>query len=141
MLKDITTRYRNFTSALALSFALALLMILMALGIMYIAKNLGSVLPLYPYILLLFAVSFIICSVFLTAKKVERKKSIIGGGMMALAVTFALVMLCSAVWYLVTSSCEPCKFLGPEGFIIALAVCMVISWIMLTYFPIKQLRK
>jgi hypothetical protein len=31
--------------------------------------------------------------------------------------------------------------LGLEGFIIALAVCMVISWIMLTYFPIKQLRK
>lgn len=140
MLKDITTRYRNFTSALALSFALALLMILMALGIMYIAKNLGLVLSLYPYILLLFAISFIICSVFLTAKKVERKKSIIGGSLMALAVTFTLVTLYGAFWHLIPL-CEPCRSLGLEGFIIALAVCMVISWIMLTYFPIKQLRK
>lgn len=141
MLQNLTTRYRNFTSALALSFALALMMILVALGIMYIAKNLGLVLSMYPYILLLFAICFVICSVFLTTKKVERKKSIIGGSLMALAVTFALVTLCSALWYLITSSCEPCRFLGLEGFIITLAVCMVLGWIMLTYFPIKQLKK
>lgn len=79
-----------FVQAIAASTVMAVFMIGVALGIMFMMSNSISPMPL-PLILLIFAVVFITGSVFFENRGADQVGSLVGGFIASVALTFASV--------------------------------------------------
>jgi hypothetical protein len=85
--------------ALLVSFVIAIIMLLMTFGFMYIFS--GERIPATTAIvLILFAISFISSVVLLDRMGVERRSSIIGGTGIGLAMTIFLISVICGVFYI-----------------------------------------
>ncbi|MDY6930685.1 MAG: heat-shock protein [Halobacteriota archaeon] len=123
--RDATKRYSQFIEALLLSTGLAFLMLGIAFGLTFLFKS-GNPIE-YPYILLIFALSFIIGSVFFEKKMANRQISLLYGSIASVFVTFILTTLFGGVKFVLNGRNLP----EAEMILSSLAVCMVISMIII----------
>ena len=128
--------YKRYVKTLILSTALAVLMLFIALGLMFFASVFAGVKPNPvpgPYILLIFAIFFIIFTVFYESrgksetKRKDSLKSLIRGSFLAICATFAFVATIGGV-ILTLKGETP----GNNMIISALAVCMIVSMVFLS---------
>ena len=124
--RKATKRYSHFLEALLLSTGLAFLMICIAFGLMFIFEK-GAPID-YPYILLIFALSFIIGSVFFEKKMANRLFSLFYGSLASLFVTFILTAIVGGIRFVADRDLDL-----PETEIIisSLAICMIISMVII----------
>ncbi len=136
------TNYKKYLKTLILSTALAVLMLLIALGLMFFATVSAGVRPNPvpgPFILLIFAIFFIIFSVFYEsgdkskAKRNDVLQSLIRGFFLAICATFAIVAATGG-FILMIEGVTP----GINMLISALAVCMIVSMVFLS--TVKHLK-
>ncbi|MCD5425267.1 MAG: heat-shock protein [Methanosarcinaceae archaeon] len=112
--------YKNpFINKFLISIVIAVFMLMVALGVVQ-----GEIFIPIPYILVLFAISFIIGSVFFENKGVNKLHSLIGGCIFALIVVFSIITFISGVEYLFNDAVNT---YGYELLISAFAICMIIS--------------
>ncbi|MDI6860288.1 MAG: hypothetical protein QMC85_07320 [Methanocellales archaeon] len=122
---------------LAISVAMALVMLGIALGIIYMSKC-GS--PIHPALMLMIgAISFIMGSAFFDSRGADQVKSLIGGGVIALSSTFVIVSIAGSVMYAIYGVNDSPFPYGWETLVSMLAVCMVASMIILE-FVLYRLR-
>ena len=130
------TEYKKYLKMLILATAVAVLMLFIALGLMFFATVFTGlrINPVPgPFILLIFAIFFIIFSVFYESRgksKTKRKdslKSLINGLFLAICATFAVVATTGGVILTLEGA-------APESNMIvsALAVCMIVSMVFLS---------
>jgi len=123
--RNVAKRYAHFIEALLLSTGLAFLMLCIAFGLMFIF---GGEAPIgYPYLLLIFALSFIIGSVFFEKQMVNRLNSLFYGCLTSLFVTFILTTIVGGIKFVLADKDLP----GNEVVISSLAICMVISMVII----------
>ncbi|MDD3421299.1 MAG: hypothetical protein PHS47_03245 [Methanocellales archaeon] len=122
---------------LAISVAMALVMLGIAFGIIYMFEFDSS--PIHPaFVLMIGAISFIMGSAFFNSRGAHQLKSLIGGGVIGTSSTFVIVSIVGGIRYAYaiygTSD-------GPswEMLVSMLAVCMVASMIILE-FVLYRLR-
>ena len=116
-----------FVQALAISTAMAVFMIGVALGIINMIETGSSPMPL-ALLLLIFAVVFITGSVFFEERGADHVGSLIGGCIVAFAATFSVASFFSGITYALADKITP---LGWEQVISALAICMVASMVII----------
>ena len=116
-----------FVQALAISTAMAVFMIGVALGIIHILDTGSSPMPI-ALMLLIFAVVFITGSVFFEERGADHTGALIGGCIAAFAATFAAVSFFSGIAYVFNGGANT---LGWEQIISALALCMVASMVII----------
>ena len=116
-----------FVQALAISTAMAVFMIGVALGIINIISTGSSPMPL-AFLLLIFAVVFITGSVFFEERGADHVGSLIGGSIAAFAATFAAASFFSGIVYAFDGGINT---LGWEQIVSALAICMVASMVII----------
>ncbi len=116
-----------FVQALAISTSMAVFMIGIALGIIYMVDTGSSPMPI-ALLLIIFAVVFITGSVFFEERGADHVGSLIGGGIAAFAATFAAASFFSGIIYVFDGGIDT---LGWEQIISALAMCMVASMIII----------
>ncbi|MBW6470872.1 MAG: heat-shock protein [Methanosarcinaceae archaeon] len=116
-----------FVQALAISTAMGVFMIGVALGIINMVTTGASPLPL-ALLLLIFAVVFITGSVFFEQRGADHVGSLVGGCIAAFAATFAVTSFFSGIIYAFNSGIET---LGWEQITSALAICMVASMVII----------
>ena len=122
---------------LAISVAMALVMLGIALGIIYMSKC-GS--PIHPALMLMIgAISFIMGSAFFDSRGADQVKSLIGGGVIALSSTFVIVSIAGSIMYAIYGVNDSPFPYGWETLVSMLAVCMVASMIILE-FVLYRLR-
>jgi hypothetical protein len=112
-----------FVQALAVSTALALFMISVALGIMDMASTGSTPVPL-AVILFIFAVVFIAGSVFFESRGADYIGSMAGGAIASFIATFSATAFLTGLVYAVRGGIQA---LWWEQILSALAVCMVAS--------------
>ena len=126
---------------------MALVMLGIALGIIYISVARRSPIPLY-LVLMIGAISFIMGSAFFDSRGADQVKSLIGGGVIALSSTFTITAMIGGVLYILhindiikDNLGESLKetYPGWGAMISMLAVCMVASMIILE-FVLYRLR-
>ena len=123
--RNVTKRYAHFIEAILLSTGLAFLMLCIAFGLMFIF---GGEAPIeYPYLLLIFALSFIIGSVFFEKQMVNRLNSLFYGCLTSLIITFILTTLVGGIKFVLPEAGKDIP--GTDVVISSLAVCMVISMV------------
>ena len=127
--------YKRYQKTLILSTALAFLMLYIAFGLIFFSKE-GNPIP-GPYLLLIFAINFIIFVVFYESRGKEKSKekdnlkSLIKGLFLAICATFALVAIICGVKLMIYY--DGFELIGGFGsFISALAICMIVSMILLS---------
>jgi len=127
--------YKKYLKTLILSTALAILMIYIAFGLMFFAKS-GNPVPAH-FILLIAAIFFVIFTVFYETKEKERKekgkgkegyKPLLKGLFLAICATFAFVAIVGGVKLTVERTIP----IGLEAVISALAICMIVSMVVLS---------
>lgn len=115
------------TQALVVYITMAIFMICVGLGIMNIIST--RTIPIsYAILLLIFAILFIVGSVFFENKGAEHVGSLIGGGIVALIVTFAIVAFISGLYAAVHGEINK---IGWEGIITGLAMGMIASLVII----------
>lgn len=112
-----------FVQALAVSTAMALFMISVALGIMDMASTGHTPVPT-AVILFIFAVVFIAGSVFFESRGADYMGSMIGGAIASFIATFSATAFLTGVAYALDGGIHA---LWWEQILSALAVCMVAS--------------
>lgn len=123
-------RVNYFIEALIASVAVALVMLGIAFGVIYMVES-GS--PIHPAIVLMIgAVSFIMGSAFFDSIGADQVKSLIGGGVIALSSTFVIVSIAGSIMYTIYGVNDS-PFPGWETLVSMLAVCMVASTIILKF--------
>jgi len=127
--QKITKVYSHFLEALIVSTAIAFLMLAIAFGLIYMDVE-GTPIP-DQYLLLIFALTFIIGSVFFEKHNFNRITSLIYGGLFSASATFVITAVVGGLRYVINEDL-------PESSVIisALAVCMIISMViinLLTY--------
>ena len=137
--------YKKYLKTLALSVAIAFLILFIAFGLMFFTLE-GNTVPGW-FILLVFATFFIIFTVFYesksksTSKKGKSKdkkkgaekeslKPLIKGLFLGICATFAFVMVIGGVKLLIEHGFDLIS--GAGSFFSALAVCMVVSTVFLS---------
>ncbi|HID19582.1 MAG TPA: heat-shock protein [Methanophagales archaeon] len=134
--------YKRYQRTLILSTALAFLILYIAFGLIFFAKE-GNPIP-KPFILLILAIYFIIFVVFYESRGKEKStgkdslKSLIKGLFLAICATFALVAIIGGVKLMIYY--EGFELIGGFGsFISALAICMIVSMTFLSMLrPLSQ---
>ncbi|MDW7732300.1 MAG: heat-shock protein [Methanolobus sp.] len=116
-----------FVQAIAVSTTLAVFMIGVAMGIMNLAKTGSSSVPV-PIILLIFAVIFIAGSVYFENRGADYMGSLIGGAIASFVATFSATSFFTGVNYAFTGGISD---LGSGQIISALAICMVVSMLII----------
>ena len=128
--------YKRYVKTLILSTALAVLMLYIALGLMFFALVFAEVRPNPipgPYILLIFAIFFIIFTVFYESrgksatKRKDSLKSLIRGSFLAICATIAFVATIGGVILTLEGGTPEINMI-----ISALAVCMIVSMVFLS---------
>ena len=133
-----TGDYKKYLKTLILAIALAFLTLYIAFGLMFFAPKENTV-PGW-FILLTFAISFIMFTVFYESKvksksksskkDKERLKSLIKGLFLGICATFAFVAVIGGVKFMLRGSIQ--EIGGIEVFISALAICMIVSMVFLS---------
>jgi hypothetical protein len=131
--------YKKFLRALVISAALALAMIYIALGLMFFAKEGIPWANQLHFILLIAAVFFIIFTVFYESRSKAKDKgkdiaksslqSILKGFFLSICATFAVVAIACGVLFMIEGGVQVIG--GIEVFISALAICMIVSMVLL----------
>ncbi len=116
-----------FVEALAASTALALFMISVAMGIMNIASTKTTPVPI-AVILLIFAIVFIIGSVFFENRGADHSGSMIGGAIASFIVTFSATAFLTGLAFVMS---EGFKQISWEQILSSLAVCMIASMLII----------
>lgn len=122
-----------FFQAIGISFALAVFMIGMAMGIMQMVSTKISPIP-SALILLIFAVIFIVGSVFFEKRGADQIGSLAGGGFVSVISTFALLSFFGGISFAFT---DAFLALGWEKLVSALAVCMIVSMLIVKFLSYK----
>lgn len=112
-----------FAKAIAISTSMAVFMIGIAMGIMTILSTKSTPLP-FAVMLLIFAVIFIAGSVFFEDRGADHAGSLIGGGIAAFIVTFAVTAFLTGMSFAVHGGIND---IGWDRMVSALAVCMIAS--------------
>lgn len=133
-----TGDYKKYLKTLILAIALAFLTLYIAFGLMFFAPKENTV-PGW-FILLTFAISFIMFTVFYESKvkstsksgkkDKERLKSLIKGLFLGICATFAFVAVIGGVKFMLMGGIQ--EIGGIEVFISALAICMIVSMVFLS---------
>ncbi len=118
-----------FFQAIGVSFALGVFMVGMAMGIMQMVSTKDSPIPL-ALILLIFAVIFIIGSVFFEKRGADQVGSLAGGGFVSVVATFGLMSFFGGISFAFT---DAFLALGWEKLVSALAVCMIASMLIVKF--------
>lgn len=113
--------------AFLIAVLMALAMMLMAFGFVYLITQSTSLPVSATIILLVFALAFIAATVLLQRTGAGQTTAIIGGAAVALGVTIFIVTLCSGALYLQsgTAAVETDTLIG--GFAIALVASVIIN--------------
>lgn len=118
----------KFISALVISTILALGMISIVFGAIYLFTYKEIAVPM-PVLLMAFAIAFVLSSVFFEERGADRIGALIGGGITAIMLSLILVLTCSGVLYLLTHGMET----GIDKIASMLAICMIIGMVIFNY--------
>lgn len=139
--------YKKYLETLALSTALAGLMLLIAFGLTSFPQG-EKAIP-RPYILLLLAVFFVIFTVFYESKareeeRVKKKRkweesyqSLLKGLFLAVCATFALVTTLAGIKYIIQRGGIDAVG-GMDVFISTLAICIIVSMTFLSLLKPRE---
>ncbi len=123
--------YRKYLTTLAISVALAFLMLYVAFGLIYFTTH-GNPVPT-SLTLLIFAISFVICTVFYRSRLGETSISLFRGLFLAICSTFCLLAVIGGLILTVEG-----RIPEPNMIISALAICIIISVILLSVREAKE---
>ncbi len=112
-------------NTLAISVALAFLVLYVAFGLIYFT-NRGNPVPT-PLTLLIFAISFVICTVFYRSRSGEVPVSLLRGLFLAICSTFCLLAIIGGLILTMEGRIPDLNMT-----ISALAICIIISIILLS---------
>ncbi len=116
-----------FVRALSISISMAIFMIGVALGIMQIFSTGSSPMPI-SFILLIFAIIFIIGSVFFESRDVDQVNSMVGGLIISFVLTFSILSFFGGIDFILN---DGIAVLGWDRMVSALAVCMIASMLII----------
>nr|WP_321496203.1 heat-shock protein [uncultured Methanolobus sp.] len=119
---DVNTE-NPFVQALVVSTTMAVFMIGVALGLMSMAREGSTPVPM-AVMLLIFAVIFIAGSVFFESRGADYMGSLVGGAIISLVATFSTTAFFSGVRFAIGGGITE---IGVDMVISALAVCMIAS--------------
>jgi len=118
--------YRRYLNGVALSVALALLMLYIALGLVFLVER-GNPVPM-PFTLLIFAISFVICTVYYKSRGGGAiVESLFRGCFLAICTTFALIAVIGGLILTMEGEIPELNMM-----ISILALCIVISMVLLS---------
>ena len=121
----------KFITTLGISIVLALGMISIVFGVinLFSVSSLGDLPVPLPVLLMVFAIVFVLGSVFFEERGAEWVGAMVGGSIAAAIVSLILMLICGGVLYLLTHGMET----GIDKIISMLAVCMVIGMVAFNY--------
>ncbi|NPE29232.1 heat-shock protein [Methanococcoides sp. SA1] len=131
---DVDISDNPFVQALAVSGTLSLFMIGMALGVMHIFETGKSPMP-SSMILLIFAVLFIVGSVFFEMRGADQVGALIGGFVISFAATISIFSFFGGVDLVLNGGLGD---LGWDKLVSALAVCMIASMLLVKLLSYKM---
>ena len=131
---DIDISDNPFVQALAVSGTLSIFMIGMALGVMNIFSTGISPMP-SSMILLIFAVLFIVGSVFFEMRGADQVGALIGGCVVSFAATISIFSFFGGVDLVLNGGLGA---LGWDRMITALALCMIASMLLVKLLSYKM---
>mgnify|MGYP000070601933 FL=1 len=118
--------YRRYLNEVALSVALAFLMLYIALGLVFLVQR-GNPVPM-PFTLLIFAISFVICTVYYKSRGGGAiVESLFRGCFLAICTTFALIAVIGGLILTMEGKIPELNMM-----ISILALCIVISMVLLS---------
>jgi len=118
--------YRRYLNGVALSVALAFLMLYIALGLVFLVQR-GNPVPM-PFTLLIFAISFVICTVYYKSRGGGAiVESLFRGCFLAICTTFALIAVIGGLILTMEGKIPELNMM-----ISILALCIVISVVLLS---------
>jgi len=118
--------YRRYLNEVALSVALAFLMLYIALGLVFLVQR-GNPVPM-PFTLLIFAISFVICTVYYKSRGGGAiVESLFRGCFLAICTTFALIAVIGGLILTMEGEIPELNMM-----ISILALCIVISMVLLS---------
>ena len=120
--------YRRYLNEVALSVALAFLMLYIALGLIFlVVQQRGNPVPM-PFTLLIFAISFVICTVYYKSRGGGAiVESLFRGCFLAICTTFALIAVIGGLILTMEGEIPELSMM-----ISTLALCIVISVVLLS---------
>ncbi|SDF87314.1 hypothetical protein SAMN04488589_1607 [Methanolobus vulcani] len=123
---DVNTE-NPFVQALVVSTTMAVFMIGVAFGLMSMAREGSTPVPM-AVMLLIFAVIFIAGSVFFESRGADYMGSLVGGAIIGLAATFSATAFFSGVRFAIGGGITE---IGFDQVVSALAVCMIASMLLI----------
>ncbi len=118
----------KFITTLGISIVLALGMISVVFGVIYLSSGGDIPVPL-PALLMAFAIVFVLGSVFFEDRGADRVGALVGGSIVAAIVSLTMMLVCGGALYLLTNGMET----GIDKIVSMLAVCMVIGMAAFSY--------
>ena len=118
----------KFITTLGISIVLALGMISVVFGVIYLSSGGDIPVPL-PALLMAFAIVFVLGSVFFEDRGADRVGALVGGSIVAAIVSLTMMLICGGVLYLLTNGMKT----GIDKIVSMLAVCMVIGMAAFSY--------
>ncbi|MDK2939008.1 MAG: hypothetical protein PWQ51_1172 [Methanolobus sp.] len=123
---DVNTE-NPFVQALIVSTTMAVFMIGVAFGLMSMAREGSTPVPM-AVMLLIFAVIFIAGSVFFESRGADYMGSLVGGAIISLVATFSATAFFSGVRFAIGGGITE---IGSDQVVSALAVCMIASMLLI----------
>ena len=119
--------YRRYLNEVALSVALAFLMLYIALGLIFLVVHRENPVPM-PFTLLIFAISFVICTVYYKSRGGGAiVESLFRGCFLAICTTFALIAVIGGLILTMEGKIPELNMM-----ISIFALCIVISMVLLS---------
>ncbi len=117
---------------LATVLGMSLTMIAVALGIIYLFDT-GLPLPA-PVILLVFAIGFILGSVFFERRGAEHPWSLVGGAIASMGITFLVISIVGGILFVATGNLSS---IPVDTVLYSLSACMIVSMVTLNFASYK----
>ncbi len=117
---------------LATVLGMSLTMIAVALGIIYLFDT-GLPLPA-PVILLVFAIGFILGSVFFERRGAEHPWSLVGGAIASMGMTFLVISIVGGILFVATGNLST---IPVDTVLYSLSACMIVSMVTLNFASYK----
>ncbi len=117
---------------LATVLGMSLTMIAVALGIIYLFDT-GLPLPA-PVILLVFAIGFILGSVFFERRGAEHPWSLVGGAIASMGMTFLVISIVGGILFVATGNLSA---IPVDTVLYSLSACMIVSMVTLNFASYK----